>query len=135
MNRFIALVVLAVSILASTIRAQPIPSDPRLVKGELDNGLHYIVRQHGNPPNRSAIWLHVGSGSLNETDVQRGIAHYLEHMAFNGSTNFPAGSVIPFFQSLGLTFGQHQNAFTTFDQTTYQLALPDAKPETIDKAL
>ena len=116
-------------------RGQPLPTDPRLVTGELDNGLKYIVMRHNNPPNRAAVWLHIASGSLNETDKQRGIAHYLEHMAFNGSTNFPPGSVIPFFQSLGLTFGQHQNAFTSFDQTTYQLALPDNNPETLQKAM
>jgi zinc protease len=113
----------------------PLPTDPRLMTGTLENGLRYIVRRHDNPPGRAAVWMHVSSGSLNETEGQRGIAHFLEHMAFNGSENFPPGSVIPFFQSLGLTFGQHQNAFTSFDQTTYQLALPDNKPETIEKAM
>ncbi|MBX3358239.1 MAG: insulinase family protein [Phycisphaeraceae bacterium] len=121
--------------LAATAAGQPLPTDPRLVTGTLDNGLSYIVIKHDNPPGRASVWLHVDSGSLNETDIQRGIAHYLEHMAFNGSKNFPPGSVVPFFESLGLTFGRHQNAFTSFDQTTYQLALPDAQPEHIAKAL
>jgi zinc protease len=103
--------------------------------GELANGLRYIVVKHSNPPGRVNIWLHVNSGSLNETDKQRGIAHYLEHMAFNGSTNFPPGTVVPLFESLGLTFGRHQNAFTSFDQTTYQLSLPDTSDEKVDKAL
>ncbi|MFN0132073.1 MAG: M16 family metallopeptidase [Phycisphaerales bacterium] len=116
-------------------RGQDLPTDPRLVRGELPNGLRYIVRRHDNPPGRAAFWLHVSTGSLNEADSQRGLAHFLEHMAFNGSANFPPGSVIPFFQSMGLTFGQHQNAFTSFDQTAYQLALPDTKPETVTKAL
>ena len=98
-------------------------------------GLAYVIRPHGNPPGRVAIWLHVHSGSLNETDATRGIAHYLEHMAFNGSHNFPPGSLIPFFQALGMTFGRDQNAFTGFDQTTYTLTLPDARPETLDKGL
>jgi zinc protease len=115
--------------------ATPLPTDPRLVTGTLDNGLTYIVRRHDNPPGRAAIWMHVDTGSLNETEKQRGLAHYMEHMAFNGSEHFPPNSVIDFFQSLGLTFGQHQNAFTSFDQTTYQLALPDNKPETLDKAM
>lgn len=114
---------------------RPLPTDPRLVSGELDNGLRYVVRRHDNPPGRASIWLHVSTGSLNETDSQRGIAHFLEHMAFNGSRNFPPGTVIDFFQSLGLTFGVHQNAFTSFDQTVYLLALPDARPETLDKAM
>ena len=98
------------------------------MKGALPNGLSYIVGRHAIPA--GGIWLHVSTGSLNETDEQRGLAHYLEHMAFNGSTNFPPGSVVPFFQSLGMTFGRDQNAFTNFDQTTYQLSLPDTKPET-----
>lgn len=109
--------------------------DPRVITGVLPNGLKYAVMQHSNPPERVSVWMHVGSGSLNETDEQRGIAHYLEHMAFNGSENFPPGSVVDFFQSLGLRFGMHQNAFTSFDQTTYQLALPDNSIEKLDKAL
>ncbi|MHB8865409.1 MAG: M16 family metallopeptidase [Pirellulaceae bacterium] len=115
--------------------AQNLPTDPALVTGQLDNGLRYVVRQHANPPGRATIWMHIHSGSLNETDSQRGLAHYLEHMAFNGSENFPPGSVVPFFQSLGMTFGRDQNAFTSFDQTTYQLSLPDAEPGTISKGL
>lgn len=113
----------------------PLPSDPRLVTGTLDNGLSYIVMKHSNPPGRANMYIHVSSGSLNEKDNQRGIAHYLEHMAFNGSTNFAPGSVVDFFQSMGLTFGQHQNAFTSFDQTTYILSFPDTKPETIEKGM
>lgn len=115
--------------------AKPLPTDQRLVTGVLDNGLTYIVRKHDNPPTRAAIWLHVSTGSLNETDKQRGMAHYLEHMAFNGSENFKPGTVIDFFQSLGLNFGQHQNAFTSFDQTSYQLFLPDNTNDKIEKAL
>lgn len=118
---------------AGSVLAQPLPTDPSLVTGELDNGFRYIIKQHANPPGRAALWMHVSTGSLNETDEQRGLAHYLEHMAFNGSPNFPPGSVVPFFESLGMTFGRDQNAFTSFDQTTYQLTLPDVKPETFDK--
>lgn len=121
--------------LASISHAQPLPTDPRLVTGELDNGLRYIVLKHAIPPGRASVWMNISSGSLNETDPQRGIAHFLEHMAFNGSKNFPPGSLVPFFESLGLTFGQHQNAFTSFDQTAYLLELPDNKVETLDKAL
>ncbi len=113
----------------------PLPTDPALVTGQLDNGLKYIVRRHAVPPGRAVIWIHMGTGSLNETDRQRGIAHYLEHMAFNGSEHFPPGSVVPFFQSLGMQFGRDQNAFTNMEQTTYQLSLPDAKPETLAKGM
>ncbi len=136
MQRLLAFVVTAVLCVAAFPAAgQPLPTDPRLTTGTLDNGLAYIVRQHNNPPGRANLWLHVGTGSLNETEKQRGIAHFTEHMAFNGSENFPPGSVIQFFESLGLTFGQHQNAFTSFDQTSYLLALPDNKPETLEKGM
>src|SRR5262249_51356955 len=116
-------------------RAQPLPTDPRLNTGTLSNGMAYIVMKHDNPPHRASIWLHVSTGSLNETERQRGIAHFTEHMAFNGSEPFPPGSVIGFFQSLGLTFGQHQNAGTSFDYTVYQLALPDTTAETLQKGM
>lgn len=112
----------------------PLPNDPRFTHGQLENGLKYMVMRHTNPPGRAAIYIQISTGSLNETDKQRGIAHYLEHMAFNGSENFKEGTVIDFFQSLGMTFGRDQNAFTSFDRTTYILELPDTKPETIGKA-
>ncbi len=114
---------------------QVLPTDPALTTGTLSTASPTSIRPHKNPEGRVSVWLHVASGSLNETDATRGLAHYLEHMAFNGSTNFPPGSVVPFFQSLGLSFGRDQNAFTSLDQTVYQLALPDTKPETIDKAM
>src|SRR5690606_5463693 len=95
--------------LVPALRAQPLPADPRLVMGEPENGLRYIIRRHANPPQRAAIWLHVSAGSFNETEAQRGLAHFLEHMAFNGSENYPAGTVVPLFESLGLTFGHDQN--------------------------
>src|SRR5215471_15234315 len=114
---------------------EKLPVDPALVMGTLPNGLSYIIRQHKNPEGRVSIWLHVSSGSLNETESTRGLAHYLEHMAFNGTANFPPGAVIPFFQSLGLSFGRDQNAFTGFDQTTYQLALPSGSRESVEKGM
>ncbi len=120
---------------ASSLADEMLPTDPALVTGTLPNGLRYIIRPHKNPEGRVSLWLHVSSGSLNETDTTRGLAHYLEHMAFNGSANFPPGAVMPFFQSLGLTFGRDQNAFTNFDQTTYQLALPSTGRDVVEKGL
>jgi len=79
--------------------------------------------------------MHVGTGSLNEEKGQEGLAHYLEHMAFKGTEHFPPGELISYFESIGLRMGQHQNAFTGFDQTTYTLSLPDTRPETLDKGL
>jgi zinc protease len=118
-----------------TAADEALTADPALLVGALDNGLTYIVRRHANPAGRAAAWLHVATGSLNEEEHTRGIAHYLEHMAFNGSANFPPGTVVPFFESLGLTWGRDQNAFTGLDQTVYQVALPDTRPETLDKGL
>ncbi len=114
---------------------EKLPTDPALVTGTLPNGLAYIIRQHKNPERRVGIWLHVASGSLNETEAQRGLAHYLEHMAFNGTANFPPGSVVPFFQSLGMAFGRDQNAFTGFDQTTYTLTLPGGGRDLVEKGM
>src|SRR5262249_47259504 len=120
---------------ATSLADEKLPTDPALVMRTLPNGLTYIIRPHRNPEGRVSIWLHVASGSLNETDSTRGLAHYLEHMAFNGSANFAPGSVVPFFQSLGLAFGRDQNAFTSFDQTTYQLTLPGGGRDVVEKGL
>lgn len=117
------------------VLSDPLPTDARLTTGMLDNGLKYVIRPHQNPPGKVGIWIHIGSGSLNETDAQRGLAHYLEHMAFNGSESFPPGEVVKYFESIGLTFGRDQNAFTSFDQTAYQLYLPDTERDTLAKGL
>ncbi|MEL6499095.1 MAG: insulinase family protein [Planctomycetota bacterium] len=121
--------------LAGAAASQPLETRDDLLVGTLDNGLTYMIKEHGNPENRAGLYLHVSAGSLNETDDIRGIAHYLEHMAFNGSANFEPTEVVSFFESMGLSFGRHQNAFTSFDQTTYILNLPDAELDTIDKGL
>lgn len=130
-----AIRLLVLCMLASSAAGQPIPTNPDLVTGELSNGLRYFVLEHATPPKRAEIVLHVDTGSLNETDEQRGVAHFLEHMAFNGSEHFPPGTVVPFFESLGLTFGQHQNASTGFDQTIYKLSLQDNSLETLEKGM
>ncbi len=114
---------------------QPLPTDDRLTIGTLGNGLRYVIKPHANPPGKVGVWLHIGSGSMNETEEQRGLAHYLEHMAFNGSENFPPGELVKYFESIGMTFGRDQNAFTSFDQTAYQLYLPDTERATLAKGL
>ncbi len=109
--------------------------DPGLICGQLDNGFRYIIRQHANPPGKMALMLHVDTGSLNEDDDQRGMAHFLEHLAFNGSENFPPGKVVEYFESIGMKFGGDINAFTSFNQTAYQLYTPDTQEATVDKAM
>lgn len=121
--------------LAASTTAQPLEMRDDVITGTLDNGLSYIIKEHANPPERAALYLHISTGSLNETDDIQGLSHFLEHMAFNGSENFAPGELIPFFESIGLTFGRHQNAFTSFDQTTYILELPDAEESTLEKAM
>lgn len=115
--------------------AENLPTDERIKTGTLENGVRWQFFAHANPPGKMAAMIHIDTGSLNETDEQRGLAHFLEHMAFNGSENFKPGELLPYFESLGMQFGADLNAFTGFDQTAYMLFLPDAKVETVDKAL
>lgn len=109
--------------------------DPSLVFGRLDNGFRYILKKNTEPKNRVAMMLDVQTGSLNETESQRGIAHFLEHMLFNGSTHFPPGKLVEYFQSIGLSFGGDTNAQTGYDETVYDIILPDGEPETIEEGL
>ncbi|WP_089718484.1 M16 family metallopeptidase [Candidatus Entotheonella palauensis] len=134
------IVLLALSLFTARSQAAidpktPLPLDPAIHIGTLDNGLTYWIREHATPPGKVSFWLHVASGSVNEADGQEGIAHFLEHLAFNGTTHFPPGELVKFFESIGLRFGQHQNAFTGFNQTTYTLTLPNTEADTIDKGL
>jgi zinc protease len=139
-RRFLALSVLLLCLVTSQVVAAaevdaPLPADPAIHIGTLANGVAYWVRPHATPPGKITFWMRVHTGSLNEDDGQEGLAHYLEHMAFKGTEHFPAGELISYFESIGLRFGQHQNAFTSFDQTTYTLSLPDTRPVTLDKGL
>lgn len=115
--------------------ADPLPSDARILSGKLANGVTWKYRKHDNPPGRMALMMHVASGSLNETEEQRGLAHFLEHMAFNGSEHFAPGELVPYFERIGMQFGPDLNAFTGFDQTAYMLFLPDATEPQVADAL
>ena len=115
--------------------AQPLPEDPRLIRGTLENGLDWAILPNAEPPGRVELWLHVHSGSLNEDDDQRGLAHFLEHVAFGGSTNFPPGTVRPFFEGLGLSFGRDQNAVPGFDRTGYTVSLPENEARMLEAGL
>ncbi len=126
---------IVLSLAAATALAQPLPTDPRLITGTLDNGLTYIIRRHNVPEGRVELQVHFGTGSNNEQEHQRGIAHYLEHMAFNGSENFEPGTLVPFFQSMGLQFGRDQNAYTNMTETVYQLSMPESSPDLLRKGL
>jgi len=108
---------------------------PDLVRGTLENGFRYVIKKNSEPENRAAIYLDVQAGSLNENDKQRGLAHFLEHMMFNGSTNFPPGSLIEYFQSIGMSFGNDTNAHTSYGETVYYLILPNTGSAELEKGL
>jgi zinc protease len=111
------------------------PVDPAITQGQLSNGLRYYVRANKKPEKRAELRLVVKAGSVLEDDDQRGLAHFVEHMAFNGTDHFPKQQVVSFLESLGMRFGADVNAYTSFDETVYMLQVPTDKPETMDKSL
>ncbi len=129
--------------LACTLRAAiPFPqaesdlrADPAARFGTLPNGLRYVVLANHEPKNRVSLRLLVLAGSFDETEAQRGLAHYLEHMAFNGSTHFAPGTLVERLQRLGMGFGADTNAHTSFDHTLYQLELPNTEAATLTEGL
>lgn len=114
--------------------ATDLEADPRVIYGVLDNGLRYAVMKNETPGGVAALRMRIATGSLNETEEQRGLAHFLEHMAFNGSENVPEGEMIKRLERYGLSFGADTNASTGFDQTTYKLNLPTVEEEVLDEA-
>ena len=102
-----------------------IPPDASLHFGRLDNGLRFVWCETPNPKGEVQLWLHVAAGSLVEEDGQRGMAHVIEHMGFNGTENYKSGEIARWGQSFGLDFGAHLNAFTSYSNTTYCLKLSD----------
>jgi zinc protease len=114
---------------------QQLPRDPHNTYGKFENGMKYIIRKNANPPGKVSIYLHIKTGALNETDRQNGLAHFIEHMAFNGSEHFKPGELVPLLNKMGMSFGADTNAHTNLQETVYKLTMPNTKPETIDIAL
>lgn len=112
-----------------------IPRTPEVIAGRLDNGLSYFVRRNTEPAQRAELRLAVDVGSVMETESQRGFAHFLEHMLFNGTERFPGDELVTFLEDLGMEFGPEINAFTSFDETVYQLKIPTDDPATMATAL
>ena len=112
---------------------QPVPTDQRIRIGYLSNGLRYYIRANGRPFRRAELRLVVNAGSVLEDDDQRGLAHVLEHMAFNGSRNFAKQDLVKFMESIGMRLGPGVNADTSFDETTYMLHVPTDNPEALRK--
>jgi zinc protease len=119
----------------NTSLTQAIPVDPQITIGHLPNGLEYYVRANRKPEKRAELRLVVKAGSVLEDDNQQGLAHFVEHMAFNGTQHFPKNDIIQFIESLGMRFGADLNAYTSFDETVYMLQVPTDKPDVMDKAL
>ena len=105
-----------------------LPLDPAVRMGTLDNGLRFYIRHHEKPEKRAYLWLAVDAGSVLEDDDQRGLAHFVEHMAFNGTKRFEKNAIIDFLERAGMDFGADLNAYTSFDETVYQLKLPTDDP-------
>ena len=119
----------------ATDPAAVLPLEPSIRAGRLPNGLRYFLRQNARPAKRVSLRLAVDVGSIHEEDDQRGLAHFLEHMAFNGSTNFKPGELVAFLESIGARFGPHVNASTSFDETIYMLDVPTDRDGYVDKGL
>ena len=108
--------------------------DPLITRGELPNGVKYIIRPTTEPQGRASVRLHVNTGSLDEQEHEKGISHLIEHLVFNGSRHFKRGELIPTMQQMGLGFGGDANAYTSLLETVYMLDLPNLNDETVDFA-
>ncbi len=110
-----------------------IKNDKDLVTGKLPNGFSYIIKKNSLPEKHAEFRLVVKAGSLNEEDSQQGLAHFAEHMQFNGLPHFKKHELVSYLQSIGIKFGADLNAFTTYDRTVYQLPLPVSDPKILEK--
>jgi zinc protease len=114
---------------------QEMPVDPEAVTGTLPNGMRYYVRANNRPPHRAELRLVVKAGSVLEDDDQQGLAHFVEHLEFEGTRHFPKQSIVEFLASLGLSLGPDANAATSYDETQYTLRVPTDVPGVLDRAL
>lgn len=132
---FIALVLLLTqTALAQTRLSDPIPNNPEVKTGILPNGLKYYIRHNKKPENKVELRLLVNAGAVLEDDDQQGLAHFMEHMNFNGLKNFPENEIIHYLQSIGVAFGNDLNAYTGFDETVYILPVPTDQEGKLDSA-
>ncbi|MDR6299793.1 M16 family metallopeptidase [Mesonia maritima] len=113
--------------------SKEIPFNPEVKKGVLDNGLTYYIKNNGKPEDKVELRLVVNAGSILETEDQRGLAHFMEHMNFNGTKNFEKNELVDYLQSIGVKFGAHLNAYTSFDETVYILPIPSDDPEKLEQ--
>ena len=126
---------LIITFLSNYSNASEFPLDPKIKYGKLENGLTYYIRKNDTPKKKVYLKLVVKAGSLMEEERQRGLAHLLEHMAFNGSKNFPGNSIDEFLSSLGLNIGSHFNATTGYFKTNYQFEIPTDEINNVEKGI
>jgi zinc protease len=126
---------LAPGALAAPDAEPTLPLYAKVRKGTLPSGLTYYVFAHRAPVHRAQLWLAVNAGSVLEEDDQRGLAHFVEHMAFNGTRRFPRQSLVDFLEKTGMSYGADLNASTSFDQTLYTLQVPTDRPELVGRAI
>ena len=118
---------------ATTTSSENIPFNPDVKMGKLSNGITYYIQNNGKPENKVELRLVVNAGSILEDDDQQGLAHFMEHMNFNGTKNFKKNELVDYLQSIGVKFGAHLNAYTSFDETVYILPIPSDDPEKLEK--
>jgi len=118
---------------SGTIPTAEIPVDPNVKVGKLSNGLTYYIRNNGKPEDKVELRLAVNAGSIMETERQLGLAHFMEHMNFNGTKNFQKNDLVDYLQSIGVKFGADLNAYTSFDETVYILPIPSDDPDKLEK--
>ena len=115
---------------------EPLPIDPKVRYGKLSNGLTYYIRHNDQPKDRADFYIAQNVGSILEEDNQRGLAHFLEHMAFDGSRNFPNNGMDEYIESVGMRSGENFNAYTSFDETVYMITnAPVNKSGVVDSCL
>ena len=139
MKKFQSLLVLAIMSIslgwAQIDVNQEIPKDPNVIYGKLDNGMTYYIRHNETPKNRAELTVITHAGSIQEDEYQRGLAHFCEHMAFNGTKNFPKHELVDFLERTGMKFGAEVNAYTSFDETVYGITVPLDSADFLDKGL
>ena len=114
--------------------AEVLPADSLVVRGVLDNGFRYVIRSNAKPENRAELRLVVDAGSVLEDSDQQGLAHFVEHMAFNGTKNFEKQELVDYLEGIGMRFGPDLNAYTSFDETVYMLQIPMDSTHVIETA-
>lgn len=130
---FLLLFVLVILPVCGQELSEKLPLAPEITKGKLANGLTYYIRKNSKPEKKVELRLAVKAGSILEDDDQQGLAHFTEHMAFNGSKHFKKNDLVSYLQSIGVEFGADLNAYTSFDETVYILPIPTDKPENLEK--